>query len=364
MKQKDSSISKKYILTISIVFSLLIIATALFFNAAMSRSTGIMEKTLKESGSRLYLGRIENLREYLEIRKPANLKELKKSIEKYCSEEKGFLRVILYRETGDDNFFRVADEVPVSGRISFHLDRKKEIREKKEKNYLRRARLSTVVDPEIYSREGTYWHSIYSSYKIKKRTYIIQYLVTASGTFHLMSGYSRWINNLRKAMAVVSFILVLAVSLLTILFINNYSLLISNLTNYMSKAARGEYHLSIKKSDDRQLNELASSFNSLVDGLKEMSEKEPYGDMFRKGVELLKENRPEEAVSVFHALVLMKPEGHGSLFNLGVAYARLKKHHLSLEMFRRAELIRPDHELSARYREKVEKMISLNGEKN
>lgn len=364
MKQKDSSISKKYILSITIVFSLLIITTALLFNAAMRRSTGIMEKTLKESGSRLYLGRVENVRDYLDLVKPKNLKELIKSLSRFCNEKRGFLSVIIYRETGDDNFFRVVGEVPVDHRISFNLDQNKKIRENKKKNYLRRARLSVVVDPEIYSWENIYWHSIYSPYKSKKRNYIIQYLVTASGTYHLMTDYNRSINFLRKAMAVVSFILVLAVSLLTMIFINNYSLLISNLTRSISKAAKGEYDIIIKETDDEQLNELASSFNSLVDELKEISAKEPHGELFKRGVELLKENNLEDAVSIFRAIVLMKPEGHGSYFNLGVAYARLKKYRLSMEMFIKAREIKPDYELTFRYIEKVENLIKLNAGQN
>jgi tetratricopeptide (TPR) repeat protein len=330
----------------------------------MRRSTGIMEKTLKESGSRLCLGRVENVHHYLELVKPRSLKELKKSLSRLCGENRGFLSLIIYRTTGDDNFFRVVEEVPVQRSISFRLDQRKKIRENKEKNYLRRARLSAVVDPEIYSRENIYWHSIYSSYKSKKRTYIIQYLVSASDTYHLMTGYSRSINFLRKAMAVVSFILVLAVSFLTMVFLNNYSLLISNLTRSISRAARGEYDISINQTDDEQLNELASSFNSLVDELKEMSAKEPLGELFGKGVELLKENRLENAVSIFSAIVLMKPEGHGSYFNLGVAYARLKKYRLSMEMFEKAREIKPDYELTHKYMDRVEKMIALNAGQN
>ncbi len=364
MKQKDSSISKKYILTISVVFSLLIIATALLFNAAMRRSTGIMEKTLKENSSRLSLGRVENVRHYLDLVKPGSLRVLKKSLGKFCRENRGFLSVIIYRTTGDDNFFRVAGEVPVSSSISFSLDHGKKIKENKEKNYLRRARLSTVADPEIYSRDNIYWQSIYSSYKSKKRNYILQYLVAASDTYHLMADYSRSINFLRRVMAVVSFVLVLAVSILTMIFINNYSLLISNLTRSISKAAKGEYDISIKETDDEQLNELASSFNSLVDELKEMSAKGPLGEMFRKGVELLKGNSFEDAVSIFRAILLMKPEGHGSYFNLGVAYARLKQYRLSMEMFGKAREIRPDYELTRKYMEKVEKMIKLNAGQN
>jgi tetratricopeptide (TPR) repeat protein len=95
-----------------------------------------------------------------------------------------------------------------------------------------------------------------------------------------------------------------------------------------------------------------------------MSAKEPLGEMFRKGVEFMKENNLEDAVSIFRSIVLMKPEGHGSYFNLGVAYARLKNYRLSLEMFGKAREIKPDYELTLKYMEKVQKMIKLNAGQN
>ena len=91
-------------------------------------------------------------------------------------------------------------------------------------------------------------------------------------------------------MIILTIILIVAVTVITVIFIQNYSLLIKNLSVYIDKAAKGDLDININTTDDRELNELANSFNSLIHELKGKSVNEPVGDLFKLGVKNLKEN--------------------------------------------------------------------------
>jgi Tfp pilus assembly protein PilF len=59
---------------------------------------------------------------------------------------------------------------------------------------------------------------------------------------------------------------------------------------------------------------------------------------------------------VFLALTLLKPDGFGAWFNLGVVYAKMRMIDSATEMFEKALSLNPTHELVASYLEKVRKI--------
>jgi tetratricopeptide (TPR) repeat protein len=76
---------------------------------------------------------------------------------------------------------------------------------------------------------------------------------------------------------------------------------------------------------------------------------------------MLKENRHEEAAAVFTALTILKPDGFGGYFNLGVACAKLGKYDRALDMFYRALEINPNHSHTSIYIEKVRRLRDKHG---
>ena len=145
----------------------------------------------------------------------------------------------------------------------------------------------------------------------------------------------------------------------------NFSLLIKNLAAHMKKAATGE-EISLDTIDNDELNELAISFNDIVSGLKELKEKDKiiteleknhsFDDLFKFGVNLLKENELDNSIALFKTLTILKPEGFGGYFNLGVAYAKKKDYHTSLEMFGKALNSNSDHELTQKYIDRINRL--------
>jgi tetratricopeptide (TPR) repeat protein len=140
----------------------------------------------------------------------------------------------------------------------------------------------------------------------------------------------------------------------------------------MRKAAEGEFNVSLKETKDNDLNELALSFNTIVSELKGLKEKEnlvkdienkdSLNDLFKFGVNMLKENRFDDSINIFKTLTMLKPDGFGSFFNLGVAYAKKKEYNASLAMFGMALESNPDHEHTINYIEKVKRLQTLHEE--
>jgi tetratricopeptide (TPR) repeat protein len=135
----------------------------------------------------------------------------------------------------------------------------------------------------------------------------------------------------------------------------------------MKKAAGGDLEVSLNPTEDVELNQLAQSFNTLIDELKDRTEKavqdaesaqdtEEAGAIFKTGVSLLKENRLEEAIAIFTTLTIIKPNGFGSFFNLGVAHAKKREYGKAIRMFEEAQRINPQFEVTAAYIEKVKRL--------
>ena len=142
-------------------------------------------------------------------------------------------------------------------------------------------------------------------------------------------------------------------------------MLITSLSGHMKKAAQGSLDISLNPVEDDDLNELAHSFNSIVSELKELNKKDKIikqlerdssGDLFNLGVNLLKEKNYNDAIAIFKALTIIKPNAFGSFFNLGVAYAKKKEYGFSFDMFERALNSNPGHELTLNYIEKVKRL--------
>ncbi len=357
MKKKDSSFSRKFIITVGIIYSLLIIFFALSFNIIITNNSNLLRDTVISNNSSLLIERSRLAIESIENGKKGAMNDIRDSLKKYCTGERGFFKILIFSKTQDDNYFKLIESVEVGGNIDIDIAGGSTVSEEKDKNYLKSGLIKETAEPRLYTKNGVYWQNVYHPYKINNTSYVIQFMMSASRTFGVINSYYESMKKLRWISIAACVILVLSVGALTVIFVQNYSLLIRNLSAYMDKAAKGDLNFNIKTTDDRELNELALSFNSLIEELKEKSSQDPHGSLFKLGVEKLKDNSLDDSIALFRTITLLNPEHFASFFNLGVAFAKKKNYEFSLKMFRKSMAINPSYELTAKYIEKINRII-------
>jgi methyl-accepting chemotaxis protein len=369
LSQKRLTISKRFIITVAVIYSLLIGATAVTVNLAVRWNSEILKSALDEYTTKTIIYRSETAADALTLRRADSGREITAALRDFCSEEKGFLHAILYAKTADEEYYRVIESIPVSDAVPVQVAKDSVVREQKEINYLRAGLIHSTADPAVYSSNGQFWKNVYVPYESKSRRWVIQFMMTTHAAYQAMEGFNDSAQAVKIVTAVISAVLVIAVIVLTVLFLNNYSLLITNLSRYMNEAAQGNLQVSLNPAADTELQQLAVSFNSLIEEIKDIkdtqektaSEAINAGDLFKTGVLLLKETKYEEASAAFRTLLMSGKYLFGSYFNLGVASAKLRRYDLSMEMFRKAREINPSHELTAQYIDKVQRLQSFNG---
>ncbi len=390
--KKRSVISRNFIITISVIYSALIIMTSVSFHVSMARNDGILKDALASNNRDLYLGTIDGLVERLKTKKAATGDAIKSELREHDASAGDILGVIIFTKTEDENYFRIAETLLFHDDLTLEITKSEVVREQNEINYLKMGLLQSAVDPDIYSQGGYSWQNVYYPYEIKNKKSVIQFLVSAARTQATIDAYAASTRSIRIANIIVTVALVIAVIVLSIIFLQNYSLLISNLSHFMKKAADGDLDVSLHQTGDDELNQLALSFNTLIEELKDKttltaqsaeSEAAPEPQMeqtplpeqapehkqgqepdqnaegdgfpaiFTTGVSKLKENNLDDAIAIFLTLTIMKPNGFGSFFNLGVAYAKKREYGRAIAMFEEAARINPAFEVTAQYIEKI-----------
>ncbi len=356
---KKSLINRRFIISISIIYSALILAMSASFHYSTSAGTTALFDALKSHNEDLIDTRIGTIVELLKEKRASSKEDLRNIVENK-NQAGDILFVILFTKTEDDNYFRVFHAIQLRDGFSLDLAENLTVRENKKINYLRKGMLHSVLDPVIYSKDNYFWQNTYYPYELKKRNAVLQFMVSASDTQEAIKNYGDSIMNIRVLNIVMTAILVLAVLVLTGVFVQNYSLLIKNLSASMNKAAAGDLGVSLNQTADSELSQLASSFNTLIEELKERTDKrseaENLSSLFSTGVAQLKEGSLDEAIAIFKTLTLMKPQGFGSHFNLGVAYAKKREYAKALEAFEQALRINPAHELTRNYMDKINEL--------
>ena len=297
-----------------------------------------------------------------------NINELANGLRKYCSKDDDFLYTIIFSQNIDENYFQMQKKIPQNPSINIEIKNKQIVKENKDVNYLRKGLFKEIADPKIYSSNGIFWQNAYFPFKIKKHTYVIKFLHSASKIEVSLNEYKTELNTINKYIIIISIITIIAIFILTFLFTHNFSLLIKNLSNYFKKASEGDLDISLNPISDDKLNEFASSVNSIINKLKEkervihdLENRDPFNDIFKIGVSLIKEEKIDDSISLFKTLTILNPNGFASYFNLGVAYAKNKNYKNSLIMFEKAKNANPEHELTKKYLQKVEQLQKNNG---
>ena len=365
--ERRSIISRRFIIAISVIYSALIIAMAVSYHVVTHKNADTLRDALITQNRDFLIKKVQDCVGRLKSKNSASPEDMKKEFSNCNTDSGDLLAVITFTKTNDENYYRIADTLFFHDNLRLNLKRSAVVREQKEINYLKKGILHTDVDPEIYSESGYYWQNVYTPYEIGNRKAVIQFMVSASRTQEVIDNYAESIQGTRTFIILLTVILVIAVVVLSIIFVHNYSLLLRNLSGYMKKAADGDLEVSLNPTEDVELNQLAQSFNTLIDELKDRTEKavqdaepaqdtEEAGAIFKTGVSLLKENRLEEAIAIFTTLTIIKPNGFGSFFNLGVAHAKKREYGKAIRMFEEARRINPQFEVTAAYIEKVKRL--------
>lgn len=387
-QEKRSIISRRFIIAISTIYSLLIIGTAAAYHITTHNNAVILRDALATQGQELLIGRIESRVERLRSANAATPDDAKKALLADATTAGDLHAVIIFTKTEDENYFRIADTVLFNQDLKLDLDRSEVVRERNNISYLKKGLIQIAVDPDIYSQGAYSWQNVFCPYEFGKKKAVLQFMASAARTQEIIEGYAEGTRKTRNFMIALSVMLLIAVSVLTIIFVQNYSLLIRNLSRYMKKAADGDLNVSLHTAEDVELNQLALSFNTLIDELKDRTSRlpethaEPHaspspeaspeqaappapetppepespGAIFAAGVSLLKEDKLDDAIAIFTTMTIIKPNGFGSFFNLGVAHAKKREYGKAIEMFEEARRINPGFEVTAAYIEKVKRL--------
>ncbi len=366
-----TGISRKYIIATSMLFSLLVVLLSVSFLFILKANRSLIEETLIRNNEYLLIEKVRTLVDRLELNPGKTTRELSGRIRELCTGDDAFLYAIVLGKTADENYFEVRDTIPFSKVVNPGVSKKSVVREDKEANYLRQALMKPTIDPKLRETSGIYWQSVYFPYKMNNKSLVLEFLMSSSGTKTAIDEYAAGITKIKRYIIILAIVLIGVVIISGMLFIQNFSILIRNLSRSMRKAARGELDVNLNTAADDELTELAHSFNSLIGEMKELKAKEKIapelenrdmlGDIFKFGVSLLKENRLDDSIALFKTLTLLKPEGFGGYFNLGVAFAKKGEYGTSIEMFARALQANPQHELTLQYIEKVKRLQLQHG---
>jgi hypothetical protein len=370
---KKPAFTSKFIITISVIYSSLIIGVAVFFNHVVVENNRIIQDTLIERSNDVFLGKTSTLTTGILLQKPENVRELNAAVREVCKNDSGVLHVLVFHRTGDENYFRLTDSIPVNSHLVMDIKKGDIVQEPSGIDYLKEGRIHAVIDPQVYTKEQYTWQSTYHPLALKNKKYILQYIISSDLQNIIHDAYSRANAASYRSLVIMTGVLVMAVIILTALFFQNYSYLVKRLAEYMQMAAGGNLDINLHPTGDSELNELALSFNTLIEEIRDIrakkdsmekqmadsdSDDQTVKTIFNRGVASLKENMYDEAISLFKTLLIIKSGNFGCYFNLGVAFAKTRRYEESLEMFQKAKEVNPSYAVTDGYIERVEKILS------
>jgi tetratricopeptide (TPR) repeat protein len=405
--------AKKILIVFTAVNAVAVLAAAGIFSGAIRSDISFMRDTVMNYASQTALERGKSVSAVFDGKK-TSLAEARSSLAEIAKKDPRILYILVFSKTADENFFRVSAKIDAGKHISIPIENGQRVREESEENWLRRGLSEPCVNRTLFSDKSSFWHNAYAPLALKDTTYVARLMIASSDAVIALEDHSKRISRLEAIIIIGTVIFITITLIAAFIFLRNFTLFISGITGYVKKAASGETELSLNENADEDISELALSFNSLVGELRDKeklitdlkkrekaavasalaekdsgvkdelskeieelrrkldeavadkkrieedsAQQDELSEIFRKGVAILKENRLAEAETVFSALTLVKPDGFGAYFNLGVVYAKMRNLDRSLEMFEKARAINPGHPHTESYIGKVMKLKSV-----
>jgi tetratricopeptide (TPR) repeat protein len=354
MLKRRSAVSTRFVITTAVVYSAIIILIVFSFFYILSINSNILKEILLKNNDAYLLKKVGLIIERLDEKEIKNINGLSGKIKDYCSKDNEFLCIMIFSNSSDENYFRIQKKISIDASFKIPAENNKLIQEKKDTNYLKTGLSKAVIDQTIYSLNNQYYKTVYYPFTIKNN-YVIEFFISTSEVITALNDYSEKINNIKKYLVITTACAVVIIIITTLLFNYNFSLLIKNLSGHLKKAAEGSLNIDMASIKDDDLNELALSFNGIFSELK--LKKDMPGELFKMGVNLLKQEKFSDSIAIFKTLLIIKPNTFGSCFNLGVAYAKSRQYNLSLESFGKALDANPGHEVTLDYITRVKRLL-------
>jgi tetratricopeptide (TPR) repeat protein len=354
MLKRRSTVSTRFVITTAVVYSAIIILIVFSFLYVLTINSNILKEILLNNNDAYLLKKVGLIVERLEEKKIKNIKKLSEELKEYCKKDNEFLYILVFSNSSDENYFKIQKKIPINSSFKITAEYNKLIQEKKDTNYLKTGLSKPVIDRTIYSLNNQYYKTVYYPIIIKNN-YVIEFFISASEIITALNDYSTRINEIKKYSVIITACAVLVIIITTLLFNYSFSLLIKNLSGHLKKAADGSLNIDMAGVKDDDLNELALSFNGIFSELK--LKKDTSGELFKMGVNLLKQENFSDSIAIFKTLLIIKPNTFGTCFNLGVAYAKNRQYNLSLEMFEKALEANPEHEVTLDYLTRVKRLL-------
>jgi HAMP domain-containing protein len=367
MKYSKTGFSKNFILTVSLIYASLIIVTALILNWALKSTVEGASEILLQDNIKSYSRIVSIISD--EADGITDLTELKKHLSEKSSKIQGVTGINLYQRTDDESYFRVMDIIINNTAYVPEIYPGQSVKPEQGLDIMKESLTRITTDSRVYTDGILRWQYVYAPLNTGKTLILSQWIISVSETEGKISALNRNYRVQKIIIFILSLIISAGVIGATWLFYQNYSYILRGIASHLDRAADGNYNIRISISDDEELNRIAGSFNALVEDIRDrkiraddiaetMQEINSRSDeLFRSGVAALKNSRQEDAISAFKAMTILRPESFSSYFNMGVAMAQLKKYDEAVEMFARALEIKPEHEQSRTYMEKIETIL-------
>ncbi len=359
-------ISTRFIVSITGIILVFILLLAFSFQYVLRKNSNVIREVLLNNNELVLLEKVQLLVNSLAEERIRDIAKLSLRIKEQCADRSAFLYVIIYSKTADENYFRVQEKIQLNKSITLDIETNSIVKGDREENFIKRGLLQAIVEPKIYSQNNIEWQNVFHPFKISKKNYVLEFLMSATHSSRALQEYSEFLERIKKYLIAGTALAVVILLVISLLFIQNFTLLIKNISRSLKRAASGELDVNLNPHSDEELSELALSFNSLIEEIKDLKEKEKIiqdlenrdtlGDIFKYGVSLLKEGHLDDAIIIFNSLILLRPESFGSFFNLGVAYAKKENYTASYTMFWKALQFNPGNELTLKYIKKIERL--------
>jgi tetratricopeptide (TPR) repeat protein len=360
MQMLRKGMSRNLFIGISAVFFLLVVLMSLSFHYMIARNSAFLQSLVLKTGEEYVASRALLIIERAGDGRYRNPEHLAAELRRYALSDASILGIMIFGRTADENYFRLLSKNSLNAAFTIEPEVGSVVTLESSNEYLQKGLFNLAVDPAIHANGPFVWRNVYHPFRFERRNLVICFMVSSAGGLAVLDEYESSIEKLKKIVVLVHSAAALAVVVMLALFLHNYRLLLNLLANSLKRASSGDLSVQISTAGGDELEELAASFNSLVEELRVMKEKEKtvsardsLDDAFAIGVDKLKMGMLDDAIHIFSALTILRPESFGSFFNAGVAYAKMRRYDASIEMFERALSINPAHETAKSYLEKV-----------
>lgn len=365
----QKGISRNLFIGVLAVVLFLVLLMAFSFHYMIVKNSAFLRSLVMRTGEEYALGRTLVIMQRAETGNYRSLDHLGMELCRYASSDTSILGVMIFGRTEDDNYSRLLFKSSLSASFAIDVPIGSMVMLEKHNEYLQKGFFSPVVDPSIHMHDVFAWRNVYHPFRMERRNLVICFMVSSARSLAVLEEYEISIEKLKKIVVIVHSIAVLTVMVMLIFFLHYYRLLINSLARSLRRASSGDLSVAISAPRGDELEELAASFNSMVEELRMMKEREKsvssrdsLDDIFKSGVEKLKSEMYEDAIHLFSALTILRPDSFGSYFNLGVAYAKMRCYTEAIGMFDRALAANPNHEMARNYRQKVRDLQLRYGE--